>query len=227
MATSGTKTFSLNTADVIEEAYELAGLELRTGYDAKTARRSLNIMFADWSNRGINLWTVEQVSLDISSGTASYTLNSYDIDVLEAVIRVYDSTGSSSYTDISIDRVSRSEYLNTPDKTVTGRPSQFYVDRKETPVLYLYPTPDSVTTYKFVSYRIQRIDDVTASAQDQEVPSRFIPCMTTGLAYQIALKKNPQKAPILKVEYEEAFKRAADEDRDKASLHLVPRISPV
>ena len=225
MATSGTKTFSLDTAEVIEEAYELAGLELRTGYDAATARRSLNIMFSDWANRGINLWTVEQVSLDLVSGTSSYPLNSFDVDVLEAVVRVYDSTSSSTFSDISIDRISRSDYLNLPDKTTTGRPSQYFVDRKETPVLYLYPTPDSVTTYKFMSYRIQRIDDVTASAQDQEVPSRFIQCMTLGLAYQLCLKRNPQKAGLLKIDYEESFNRAADEDRDRASIHLTPRIS--
>ena len=225
MATSGTKTFSLDTGDVIEEAYELAGLELRTWYDAATARRSLNIMFADWANRGINLWTVEQVILSLTSGTASYTLNSYDLDVLEAIIRVYDSTTSTTYTDISITRINRLSYLNIPDKTTTARPSQFFIDRQETPVLYLYPTPDSVTTYKFVSYRMQRIDDVTASAQDQEVPSRFIPSMTAGLAYQIALKKNPAKAEMLKFEYEELFNRAASEDTDRAIVQLVPRIT--
>ena len=124
-----------------------------------------------------------------------------------------------------MERISRSEYLSIPDKVSTGRPSQYFVDRQETPVLKLFPTPDNVTTYKFISYRIQRIDDVTASAQDQEVPSRFIPCMTTGLAFQIALKRNPQKAGILKVEYEEAFNRAADEDRDRASISLTPRIN--
>tara|TARA_R110000744_G_scaffold105404_1_gene201410 strand:+ start:370 stop:1050 length:681 start_codon:yes stop_codon:yes gene_type:complete len=225
VANSGTKTFSLDTAEVIEEAYELAGLELRTGYDAATARRSLNIMFADWANRGINLWTVEQVSLDLVSGTSSYTLNEYDVDVLEAVVRVFDSSSSTTFNDITVERISRSEYLSIPDKVSTGRPSQYFVDRQETPVLKLFPTPDNVTTYKFISYRIQRIDDVTASAQDQEVPSRFIPCMTTGLAFQIALKRNPQKAGILKVEYEEAFNRAADEDRDRASISLTPRIN--
>jgi len=224
MATSGTKTFSLDTGELIEEAYELAGLELRTGYDAATARRSLNIMFADWSNRGINLWTVAQVTLDITSGTASYTLNSYDLDVLEAIIRVYDSTSSSTYSDVSITRINRLDYLNLPDKTTKGRPSQFFIDRQETPVLYLYPTPDAVTTYKFVSYRMQRIDDVTASAQDQEVPSRFIPCMTVGLAYQMALKRNPEKAPTLKAEYEELFFRASAEDTDRAIVQLVPRV---
>ena len=224
MATSGTKAFSLDTAEVIEEAYELAGLELRTGYDAATARRSLNIMFADWANRGINLWTVEQVSLDLVSGTSSYPLNSFDVDVLEAVVRVYDSTSSSTFSDISIQRISRSEYLGVPDKSTTGRPSQYFVDRKETPVLKLYPTPDDRTTYKFISYRIQRIDDVTASAQDQEVPSRFVQCMTLGLAYQLCLKRNPQKAGLIKVDYEESFNRAADEDRDRASISLTPRL---
>ena len=224
MSTSGTKTFSLDTAQVIEEAYELAGLELRTGYDARTARRSLNIMFADWANRGINLWTVEQVSLDLTAGTSSYSLNSFDVDVLEAVIRVFDSNSSTTFSDISLERISRSEYLNIPDKASTSRPSQYFVERKETPVLHLFPTPDAVTTYKFISYRVQRIDDITASAEDQEVPSRFIPCMALGLAYQIALKKNPQKAQLLKMDYEESFKRAADEDRDRASISLTPRI---
>ena len=216
MATSGTKTFSVDTGELIEEAYELAGLELRTSYDAQTARRSLNIMFADWANRGINLWTVAQVTLDLVESTASYTLNAYDIDVLDAVIR-RDST------DISIDRISRSEYLGIPTKTTEGRPSQFYVERLDTPKLHLWPTPEN-STDKFISYRIQRIDDVTASAEDQEVPSRFIPPMVNGLAYQVAMKKNPQMAGVLKVEYEESFARAADEDRDRASIHITPRI---
>ena len=216
MATSGTKTFSIDTGELIEEAYELAGLELRTSYDAQTARRSLNIMFADWANRGINLWTVAQVTLDLVESTASYTLNAYDIDVLHAVIR-RDST------DISIDRISRSEYLGIPTKTTEGRPSQFYVERLDTPKLHLWPTPEN-STDKFISYRIQRIDDVTASAEDQEVPSRFIPPMVNGLAYQVAMKKNPQMAGVLKVEYEESFARAADEDRDRASIHITPRI---
>ena len=216
MATSGTKTFSVDTGELIEEAYELAGLELRTSYDAQTARRSLNIMFADWANRGINLWTVAQVTLDLVESTASYTLNAYDIDVLDAVIR-RDST------DISIDRISRSEYLGIPTKTTEGRPSQFYVERLATPKLHLWPTPEN-STDKFISYRIQRIDDVTASAEDQEVPSRFIPPMVNGLAYQVAMKKNPQMAGVLKVEYEESFARAADEDRDRASIHITPRI---
>ena len=218
MATSGTKTFSLNIADTIEEAYELAGLELRTGYDAKAARRSLNIMFADWSNRGVNLWTIEEVTQNLTNGTSSYNLNAFDVDIVSAVIR---RTVSGQQTDIDIDRIGRSEYLNIPNKETQGRPSQFFVDRQITPVVKLWPTPEN-STDQFISYRIQRIDDVTASNEDPEVPSRFIPCMVSGLAYYIALKKNPERIGILKQQYEQDFKLASDEDRNRASLMLTP-----
>jgi hypothetical protein len=222
MATSGTKTFQLTIADTIEEAYELAGLELRTGYDAEAARRSLNIMFADWANRGVNLWTIEQVTTSLTAGTSSYTLNSYDIDIVSAVIRQVDN---STTTDLQLTRIGRTEYLNIPDKSSTGRPTQFFLDRQTTPVVKLWPTPDSVATYSLIANTIQRIDDVTASAQDPEVPSRFIPCMASGLAYYIALKKNPERVGLLKQQYEQDFKLAADEDRNRASLHLVPNRS--
>jgi len=219
MATSGTKTFALDTGEVIEEAYELAGLEARTGYDAATARRSLNVMFADWSNRGINIWTIAQVSLTLTEGTASYTLNSYDIDILEAVIR---RTVNGTQTDYQMSRVGRMEYLNIPNKTTEARPTEFFVDRQTTPVLKLWPTPENSTDV-FVSYRIQRIDDVTASAQDQEIPSRFIPPMVSGLAYYMALKKSPERVPMLLQIYQQDLRRAQDEDRGRASLHLVPK----
>ena len=203
MAYSGTKTFALNIADTIEEAYELAGLEQRTGYDARTARRSLNIMFADWANRGVNLWTIEEVVLNL---------------VISAVVR--DPTTTPS-TDIEIDRIGRQEYLNIPNKTTQARPTQYFVDRQITPVVNIWPTPDN-NNYQLVSYRIQRIDDVNSSAEDPEVPSRFIPCMVSGLSYYIALKKNPSKAGLLKQQYEQDFKLAADEDRNRASLMLTP-----
>ena len=184
MATSGTKTFSLSIGDAIEEAFELAGIELRTGYDAETARRSLNIMFADWSNRGVNLWTIEQVTTNITAGTASYTFNSYDLDILTAVIRQTDS--SNNQTDLQIERIGRSEYLNIPNKESKGRPTQYFVDRQISPVVNLWPTPDDAATYKLVTYNVQRIDDVSTSAEDPEIPSRFMPCLTSGLAYYIA-----------------------------------------
>tara|TARA_R100001377_G_C3158773_1_gene98952 strand:- start:145 stop:819 length:675 start_codon:yes stop_codon:yes gene_type:complete len=219
MATSGTKTFALSISDTIEEAFELAGLELRTGYDAETARRSLNIMFADWANRGVNLWTIEQTSTSLTSGTSSYTLNQYDIDVVSAIIRQVVGTTT---TDLQLTRIGRSEYLNIPNKSATGRPTQLFLDRQTTPVIKLWPTPDSAATYTLIANTIQRIDDVTASNQDPEVPSRFIPCMVSGLAYYIAMKKNPERVMLLKQQYEQDFKLAADEDRNRASLMLVP-----
>ena len=219
MATSGTKTFSLSIADAIEEAFELAGIELRTGYDAETARRSLNIMFADWSNRGVNLWTIEQVTTNLTAGTSSYTFNSYDIDILSAVIR---KTDSGNDTDLQIERIGRSEYLNIPDKDAKGRPTQYFVDRQISPVVKLWPTPDTASTYKLISYNVQRIDDVSTSAEDPEIPSRFMPCLTSGLAYYIAMKKNPERVGLLKQQYEQDFKLAADEDSPRGSLRLTP-----
>jgi hypothetical protein len=175
-------------------------------------------MFADWANRGVNLWTIEEVTLSLSDGTASYTLNSYDIDVLSAVIR---DTSKSPNLDTAIDKIGRQEYKRRKGETTKAKPSQYFVDRQTTPVVKLWPTPDS-SNYQFISYRIQRIDDVSTSAENPEVPSRFIPCMVSGLAYYIALKKNPEKAVILKQQYEQDFKLAADEDRNRAPLMLVP-----
>jgi hypothetical protein len=145
-------------------------------------------------------------------------MNAFDIDILSAVIR---DTSKSPVLDIEIDRIGRQEYLNIPTKTTEARPTQFFVDRQITPIVNLWPTPDT-SNYQLISYRIQRIDDVSTSAEDPEVPSRFMPCMVSGLAYYIALKKNPSKAGILKQQYEQDFKLAADEDRNRASLMLTP-----
>ena len=176
-------------------------------------------MFADWANRGVNLWTIEQTSTSLTSGTSSYTLNQYDIDVVSAIIRQVVGTTT---TDLQLTRIGRSEYLNIPNKSATGRPTQLFLDRQTTPVIKLWPTPDSAATYTLIANTIQRIDDVTASNQDPEVPSRFIPCMVSGLAYYIAMKKNPERVMLLKQQYEQDFKLAADEDRNRASLMLVP-----
>jgi len=179
----------------------------------------MNVMFADWSNRGINIWTIAEVSLTLTESTASYTLNAYDIDVLEAVLR---RTINGIQTDYQLSRIGRQEYLNIPTKTTEARPTEFFVDRQTTPVLYLWPTPPNSTDI-FLSYRIQRIDDVGASAEDQEIPSRFIPPMVSGLAYYMALKKSPERVAMLQQIYEQDLKRAQDEDRGRASLHLVPK----
>ena len=218
MATSGTKTFSLDTAAVMEEAYELAGLELRTGYDAVTARRSLNIMFSDWANRGVNVWTIAQVSLTLTEGTANYTLNSYDIDIVDAVLR---RTIGSTVTDIQMTSVGREEYLNVPTKETKGRPIQYFLDRQSTPILYLWATPENSTDI-FLSNRIQRMDDINASVNDPDLPSRFIAPMVSGLAFYIAVKKNPERVALLKPLYEEDFARAIAGDQGRTSLHLVP-----
>ena len=219
MATSGTRTFSLDAATAIEEAFELAGLELRTGYDALAARRSLNLLFADWSNRGIQLWEVTQVSTSLTEGTNSYALNAYDIDILDAVIR-RDVGGTD--TDLQITRIDRNEYLGIPTKTTKGRPSQFYVERTITPTVYLWPTPEN-STDTFISYRWTRIQDIDAAINDFDLPSRFLPSMVLGLASSLALKRNTQKLPILQPLYETTLLNALRYDEDRSSVHLVPR----
>ena len=218
MATSGTRTFSLDAATAIEEAFELAGLELRTGYDALAARRSLNLLFADWSNRGVQLWEVAQVSTTLTEGTNSYALNTYDIDILDAVIR-RDVGGTD--TDLQITRIDRNEYLGIPTKTTKGRPSQFYVERTITPTVYLWPTPEN-STDKLISYRWTRIEDIDAAINDFDLPARFLPCMVLGLASSLALKRNPAKFAVLQPLYETALQSAIRYDEDRSSVHLVP-----
>ena len=196
----------------------MAGLELRTGYDAVTARRSLNIMFSDWANRGVNVWTIAQVNFTVTEGTANYTLNSYDIDILDAVLR---RTIGSTVTDIQLTSIGREEYLNIPTKETKGRPIEYFLDRQTTPVLYLWPTPENSTDI-IVSNRIQRMDDISASVNDPDVPSRFMAPMVSGLAFYLAVKKNPERIAILKPMYEEDFARAVAGDQGRTSLHLVP-----
>ena len=220
MATSGSRDFDLDVADIIEEAYERCGLEVRTGYDAKTARRSLNIMFSEWANRGINLWTVKQATLTLISGTATYTsangLADPMNDMLEVALR-------RDGTDYEIDRISRGEYLNVPNKTTTGRPSQFYFNRQRSPEISVWPTPENDTD-QLVYYYITRIEDADTSKNTTDVPYRFLPCMVAGLAYYISMKKAPERVQLLKAVYEEEFQRAADEDEDRVSLKLQPDI---
>ena len=218
MATSGTRTFTLNAADAIEEAYELAGLEYRTGYDGVTARRSMNIMFADWSNRGVHLWEVEQVSLDLVQGTTSYSLNEFDIDILDAVIR---RTVNGTQTDFQIDRIERGEYLDIPNKNTQARVTQYYLERTITPKLFVWPAPEN-STDKFVSYRWKRIQDISGSVDDVDLPSRFLPCLVTGLAFNLALKKNPDKAMLLQPLYEQNLVNAIRYDTSDA-FQLVPK----
>ena len=292
MAVSGSTDFELDVAEYVEEAFERCGLEVRTGWDLTSARRSLNLLFADWANRGLNRWTIQQVTLPLATGVSIYpaseltlavaTVNAFQvaetltgatsgakcvilsalsssefsiseptngtfsvgetiagatsgasttvsaavslspsqstIDILSAVIRT--GTGSGQ-TDIAISRISRDAYINIATKNSSSRPTQFYVDRLITPSIKLWPTPDN-NTYTLVYDKLTRIDDVDNPQNTVDVPFRFYPCLSAGLAYYISLKRAPQRTQILKAVYEEEFERAAAEDRDRASLSLTP-----
>ena len=220
MTTSATTTFDLDVDELITEAFERCGLQVRAGYDIKTARRSLNLMFLDWASRGLNLWTIEQRTLSLVAGTYEYSLPTDTVNVLEAVIR---STSSGVQTDITLNRFSRAEWLHTPVKVATqSRPAQFYVERTIIPKVYFYPNPDSSTTYTFVYYAIRRIQDAGSYTNTADINFRFLPCLASGLSYYIAMKRAPDRIAMLKQIYEEDFLRAAQEDRDIASVYLVP-----
>jgi|TARA_R110000765_G_scaffold77271_1_gene151813 hypothetical protein len=214
MATSGSRDFNIDVGEIIEEAYERCGLEVRTGYDARTARRSLNLMFADWANRGINMWTVAQATITLTQGQSAQTLTADVVDVLEIVLR-------RSNTDFEVERISRGEYATLPNKTTQGRPSQFYFDRQILPVINLWAVPEN-STDQLVYYYVQRIEDADALVNTTDMPFRFYPCMVAGLAYYIAMKRAPERIQLLKSVYEEEFQRASDEDEDRVPLKLQP-----
>lgn len=217
MATSGSRDFTLDVGEIVEEAFERCGMEVRTGYDARTARRSLNLVFADWANRGVNLWTVKSDTISMVSGQSEYTLTADVVDILEVVVR-------RGGTDFQIDRISRSEYQNIPTKTTTGRPSQLYFNRQTAPKVNVWPAPENSTDV-IRYYYVQRIEDADAAVNDVDAPFRFLPCMVAGLAYYMAVKRAPDRVQLLKSIYEEEFQRAADEDEDRVALKLTPSIS--
>ena len=214
MATSGNTDFELDVADYIEEAFERCGLEVRTGYDLKSANRSLNLLLADWANRGLNQWTIKQRTLTLTSGTGNYDLGTDVIDILSVVVR-------RDGTDFQLERLSRDEYLAIPTKTTEGRPNQFFLDRQLTPKLKLWPVPENSTDVIHFDAltRIQDADDFTNTL---DMPFRFYPCLAAGLAYYLALKRAPNRVQLLKAVYEEEFERAATEDRDRSSFNVVP-----
>ena len=292
MASSGSRDFELDVAEYVEEAFERCGLEVRTGYDLQSARRSLNILFADWANRGLNRWTMTQESITLASGIAEYPLGTLtmtvaasgsfsvgetitggtssatasitskpsstsiaitipsgtftsgetltggtssatttlssavsfedvqsSIDVLSAVIR--QNSGTSNQADTSISRISRDTFINISNKRSTSTPSQYYVDRQITPKIKLWPTPDS-SALLLVFDRMRRIEDVDTMTNTADVPFRFYPCLTAGLAYYLSMKRAPALTKMMKAVYEEEFERAAAEDRDRTSLSLTP-----
>jgi len=214
MAVSGSTDFELDVADYIEEAFERCGLEVRTGYDLKTAKRSMNLMFADWANRGLNQWTIEQRSFAVTSNDGNYDLGTDVIDILSLVVR-------RDGTDFALDRISRDEYLNIPTKTTQGRPTQFFVDRQITPVLKMWPLPDNSTDVVLYD-ALTRLDDADTYTNTLGVPFRFYPALAAGLAYYISVKRAPDRMQMLKSLYEEELNRAMDEDRDRASFRVAP-----
>ena len=216
MATSNSRDFDLDVAELVEEAYERCGLEVKTGYDAKTARRSLNLMFADWANRGINLWTVQLGTQALTAGTTEYTLTADVVDLFEVVVR-------RNNTDFQVQRISRSDYQNLPNKATTGRPSSIYVDKQVTPKINLWPAPENSTDV-LRYYFIQRIQDADAAINNLDAPFRFLPCMAAGLAYYLSVKKAPERVQLLKSIYEEEFQRASDEDQDRVPTRLTPSL---
>ena len=215
MATSSSRDFDLDVAEIIEEAYERCGLEMRTGYDARTARRSLNLMFADWANRGLNLWTVTQETKSVTSGTATYTLSSEFVDLLEVVLR------NSNNVDFTLTQMSRSEYLTIPNKGTTGQPSQYFFDRQTTPTITLWATPDA--SYTLVYYYVRRIQDADALVNTTDAPFRFLPCMVAGLSYYLAMKYAQPRIQEMKLIYEDEIQRALAEDGSPASVYISPK----
>ncbi len=215
MTVSNSKDFELDVAEYIEEAFERCGLEVRTGYDLKTAKRSLNLMLAEWANRGLNQWTIKQRTQTVTQADGEYDLGADVIDVLSLMVR-------RDNTDFALTRVSRDTFLSIPVKTTQGRPSQFFLDRQITPNLKIWPVPDNSTDV-IVYDALTRMDDADAQVNTLDMPFRFYPCLAAGLAYYIGLKRAPNRLQILKAVYEEEFERAMTEDRDRASFNVVPQ----
>jgi len=232
MTTSGTQEFNLDLNNLIEEAFERAGGEVRTGYDVRTARRSLNLLTIEWSNRGINLWTIDQGSIQMNQGQIVYTLPVDTIDLLDHVIRTQTGVGQ---TDINISRISVSTYATIPNKNAQGRPIQVWVDRQSGatepvtginyPSINVWPCPDQDDYYTFVYWRLKRIQDAGNGTTTQDIPFRMLTCMVAGLAYYIAMKlpEGQSRVERLKLDYEEQWLLASSEDREKAAIRLAPR----
>lgn len=229
MSTSGTTSFNPDFTEIAEEAWERAGREMRSGYDLRTARRSMNLMTIEWQNRGINLWTLDEGSIDLMQGTAEYTLPADTIDLLEHVVRT-GSGNVSTQADLAITRISASTYATIPNKLQQGRPIQMWVRRlRDAPQVVVWPIPDQGTVgnpyYVLKYWRMRRIQDSGAGAETADISFRFLPALTAGLAYHIALKvpELAERVQMLKQVYDEQFDLAAGEDREKAAIRFVPR----
>ena len=228
MTTSGTAAFNMDFTEIAEEAWERAGREMRSGYDLRTARRSMNLMTIEWQNRGINMWTIDSGTINLVSGTSQYTLPADTIDLLEHQIRT-NSGNSSTQSDLTISRISVSTYASIPNKLTQGRPIQLYIERlRDAPKVNVWPVPDN-NDYVLYYWRMRRIQDAGAGAETADMNFRFLPCLVAGLAYHIAMKvpELVERIPMLKSVYEEEFQLAAGEDREKTAARFVPRIGRI
>jgi hypothetical protein len=228
MSLSGTTDFNLDLAEILDEAAERCGMEgVRSGYQYKTARRSLSLLLLDFANKGINLWTVQEGSIPLVAGTTTYDLPADTVDLIEHVIRTGSGTTQS---DLSISRISVSTYATIPSKTNTGRPVQCYINRQSPiPTITLWPVPDSSTPYTLVYWRLRRLQDAGTGATNQDVPFRFLPALIAGTAYHMAMKtpEGLARLPMLKAQYDETLADAMAEDRDKSSVRFVPRVGRI
>ena len=224
MATSGIANFNPDLTEIVEEAFERVGSEMRTGYDLRTARRSLNLMFADWANRGVNMFTFEQGQQILTPGTATYTLPADTVDLMEHVIRT-GAGNQATQADLTITRISVSTYATIPNKLSQGRPIQIWIERLNTPQFTVWPVPDDTQQYVLVYWRLRRIDNAGDGVNTMDMPFRFLPCMIAGLAYYLAMKVpgGMERLGVLKQQYDEAWALAAEEDREKAAVRFVPR----
>jgi hypothetical protein len=232
MTTSGTVAFNLDLNAIVEEAFERNGMELRTGYDLRTARRSLNLLTVEWASRGVNLWLLDQQTIPLFAGIATYALPIDTIDLLDHVIRTQTGMNQS---DLTISRISASTYITIPNKNMPGRPIQLWIDRQSgasypdlrvaPPSVTVWPVPEQDNYYTLVYNRLRRIQDITDGTDTGDIPFRFIPALVAGLAYHLCLKlpNALPRLPMLKDQYDTAWQEASDEDREKATLRIVPR----
>ena len=228
MTTSGTTAFNMDFTEIAEEAWERAGSEMRSGYDLRTARRSMNLLTIEWQNRGINLWTIDSGTVSLTTGTSQYTLPADTVDLLEQAIRT-NSGDVNKQSDINISRVSTSTFSSIPNKLTRGRPIQVWIERlRDAPKINVWPVPDS-NDYTFVYWRMRRIEDAGSGIETADMNFRFLPCLVAGLAYNIAMKVPAlaERVEFLKADYETQFALASGEDREKSSARFVPKISRV
>jgi len=228
MATSGTTAFNMDFTEIAEEAFERAGREMRSGYDLRTARRSMNLLTIEWQNRGINMWTIDSGTINLVKGQTQYDLPADTIDLLEQQIRT-GSGNAATQSDLTLSRISVSTYASIPNKLTQGRPIQMYIERlRDAPKVNLWPIPDN-NDYVLYYWRMRRIEDAGSGIQNSDMNFRFFPCLVAGLAYYIAMKlpEMIDRVPLLKAVYDEQFEMAAGEDREKTSARFVPRIGYV